>query len=514
MPKLSNQEVITQDNVRIFVQFGEARPDNPVLYSGVEGQYMAIDGLSAPDSGGIEPIWVKDPRKRKSYRLVGTTIAPPDLPSASVMFYEKHGYLPRHLRKLSDCLTNFYMTHGKCTNPDDFMKGWDSYVYVLSGGRATDRDGGTRSAFGEDSALEDTVGFTFGAVYPVGKLGFGEVASEKVDREVADVVFGPAQGCAECDHGKKFVYAATKSSGAGSPGLPAELIYNLTNGSGVWYEAAINGIGANENPLKIGIVGSYLVILGDGAYYYAEINEKTGVPGSFTKVSAGFVATNDPYDMLVVSPSEIWFVGQGGYIYKSVDITAGVSVSNAGSATSNNLRRIGGYEETLVAVGDDGTVIKSINRGQTWAATTTTPADVLQVQAVAVKSSDLFFIGTGFTGHVWYTKDGGETWTEITLAETGDCNINDIVFATDEVGYIALDKQSTPTAYLYATWDGGAHWTKTAPRINNWPTFDRPNRVAIPRSDDPGFVSNTVVVGGLAGNGTDGVIYVGDVAVL
>ena len=55
------------------------------------------------------------------------------------------------------------------------------------------------------------------------------------------------------------------------------------------------------------------------------------------------------------------------------DITSGVSVLNAGGATAQNLARIAGVSDAIVAVGAAGTVIRSTNRGATFAVTTTAP---------------------------------------------------------------------------------------------------------------------------------------------
>jgi photosystem II stability/assembly factor-like uncharacterized protein len=86
--------------------------------------------------------------------------------------------------------------------------------------------------------------------------------------------------------------------------------------------------------------------------------------------------------------------------------------------------------------------------------------------------------------------------------------IDDIVFVNRHVGYIAA-RTSTPTARLYATWDGGVSWTRQPERILNMPTFSRANRVAVPQGADSTTASNTVALGGLSGGGTDGVIYQG-----
>jgi hypothetical protein len=81
------------------------------------------------------------------------------------------------------------------------------------------------------------------------------------------------------DDGTQRVYVVTKSSGAGSPGTPAEVIYSV-NGGATWSQTNITGLGGTVDPTAIESVGNYLVVLdtaGNG-YWFAELNSLTGVP--------------------------------------------------------------------------------------------------------------------------------------------------------------------------------------------------------------------------------------------
>lgn len=505
MPDLTNDEVISQKHKRNFVQFGGARPGNHIQYAGQDAQYIAIDGVTSPETGGIEPFWVHDHSRPGKFRLVGKSISAPDLPTATLTMLEKHGSLPRQLFKIG-CDFNIYELTGECGDLSDFMGGWKDYVLIYSGATVTNKDLGTRSAWDSDDLIEDSLEITLSEIYPVGPLGFAEGAVSEVSREVVDIVYGNPQDCVGCDDGSNRIYAVTESSGGGSPGLPAEVIYSL-DGGGVWSQVNIDSFGASENPLAIDIVGRYLVVLGADAYYYAEINEDTGIPGTFTKVTTGIVAAGTPVDMFVLNPREVFFVGDAGYIYKSTDITAGVTVINDGDATTENLKRVHGYSETLVAVGEAGTVIKSTNSGRTWAVTGAEPVNAT-LQALYVLDSKRYWVGTN-GGEVWYTLNGGETWFEITFDGSGAGQVYDIYFPTNEVGYFS-HSTATPTARVFATFDGGEHWTRSAQRILSFPTFDIANRLAAPvNSGDSAVAANNLAVAGLAGDGVDGIILIG-----
>ena len=455
MPILTADQIVTQKHKRNFIQFGGARPGNPVAYAGQDAQYLAIQGVGLPESGGVDPIWVPDPRRIGSYTLVGRQITPPDLASATLLLPRAAWRDPAPARQKINCQFNLYELTGKCKDLSDFQAGWSDYVLIYSGAIVTDKDLGDRSAWDSDDAVEDSLSLVLSDVYPVGALGFGEDGAAQIDREVVDVVYGTQIQCGDCgppNDGTRWAYAITKSSGAGSPALPAEVQYRV-DGTANWIDLAITGIGATADPTAIDIVGDKLVVVvtSENAYYYATINAITGVPGSFTKVTAGFVASKAPADLYVAGPRATYFVGAGGYIYKSTDITAGVAVLNAGSATTNDLLRIHGAQDTLVAVGQGSTTLISNNNGQTWS---TTPAAVsaiaLAVGAVCVLDNLRVWVGTLNSGRLFSTQDGGATWQEKAFSDAGAGNLYDIVAATDEVIFSATRRPRRPRDYLPA----------------------------------------------------------------
>ena len=255
-----------------------------------------------------------------------------------------------------------------------------------------------------------------------------------------------------------------------------------------------------------------MVVVGNGAYHYAELNQYTGVPGTFTRVATGFVEFYEPTDIYAVSPREIWFCGLGGYIYKSTNLAAGVSVVNAGQATSENLRRIHGRSDTLITVGENQAIIRSTNRGTTWATVPSLPGLATDdFQAVAVIDAYRYWVGSE-QGEIYYTLTSAESWTEWAFPEAGTGEVTDIVFATDEVGYFTHTKLELAVLYgqLYTTWNGGEDWTRNPPRILNLGVLDAREytRIAVPRTTSD-VASNSIVLGGVASDGTDGILAVG-----
>lgn len=510
MPNSQSNETYTQNQIRAFTQRGGPRPSIPIRYAGSDEQYLMMGDVSRPDRGSITPINVNDPRVRGQFQRTGVQIDAPDMPSNTVSFKQRRGGIPWYKFRL-DCPINIYESVGFCADPSDPINGWES-LSVNSRGVTTDKSYKGRTPFdGSDETIAD-VGFSwFGDVYDLGGLAIGEQAAAQVTTEVVDITYGGPVACADCgppNDGTKWVYAAQQTAG-GSSAVNSQVIYSTDYGR-TWTALTITGIGVGVLIQAIDIVGQYLVVVAksENAYYVSPINQLTGVPAStWTKITTGFVALKTPNDIYVQSPSRVYFVGDGGYIYLSTNILAGVSVLNAGNATTNTLLRItGDGRGNLLAVGASNTSLKSVNNGLTWAATTASVTGTLQ--AAAVLDKYMMYIGTA-AGGVSYTEDGGETWTALSLPGSALSAVQDIVFPTAEAGWIAATR-SGPTATILATTFGGAAWAEqNTSRLPSLPTFGRANRLAVPNSPDLAVAANNLAVAGLSGGLVDGVIYLG-----
>jgi hypothetical protein len=511
MNKVNSDEIITKTMLRYFVQPGGADPENPVYYSGVSSAYMNIESVSNPISGGISPINVQDPSRVGLYRKVGSQRDPADFATFTVQFMQKLNALPAHLVRLGECPTNFYEVAGLCQDLSDFLGGWSAYVKVMSDSAPTNATEGG-GAFDSGEAVMDEVEYTAqGGVFNIGKLGIGEFGAVTVYSEVVDIVYGSQETCGNCgpaNDGTRWIYALMKNTVA-STGQAPSFSYSVDYGV-TFTDLAITGSASTDVPVAAAIVGKYLVAVFDdgatGGYFISEINSITGIPGAFTKVITGFTTGKAPTDIYVASASSIWFSAKGGYIYQATNILSGVSVENAGAATTNQLNRIDGLGEVIVLVGASGTVVVSLNRGETFNTTTANPSGN-SLNALSVNGQYLWWVGDA-SGGIFYTKTQGASWTTMAAVPATVTAIQDIVFVNKEVGYI-VGTSAGPTAELYTTWNGGYSWTNSTPRILNFPTFDRVNRIAVPDSSNRNTNVNNVAWAGLGGNGTDGIILLG-----
>jgi hypothetical protein len=517
MPQLNRSEVYTQRMGRLFFQLGGPAPNNPLTYYGLNAQYAMLDGVTQ-SYGAVDPIYVRDPLVTDKYRAVGRQRNVPDLPTATLTLMQKIGSLPRDLGE-QGCDFNLYLPVGNCKSLADFNSGWD-YVEILAGCVAEERDGGDVFPMEGDEARTDAYSLKAAETYRVGQLAFGEKAAAQIDREVIDLVWGGGPNCGECgpaDDGATRLYAVTVSSGAGSPGIQAEVIYvnrDKNTGAVTVYEYALTYLSTSEQPAAIGIMGDYLIVVSNdaGSYAYALISSIDGTLGSFTEVATGIVATKEPNDLFVANPFQAYLCGDGGYIYSLTDVTAGVSVLDAGDATTQNLNRISGDgQSTIVAVGAAATVVASTNGGDSFSTTNAAPG-AAALTAVAVKDQYHWWVGGASR---YYTRNGGYSWVQQAIASA--TSLNDILFVTPEVGYtlyITADE-----CRLQATIDGGERWADVGPgeivsRVRGWADFDVGNRLAAPNSTPQIACANLAVGGRLGASGTDGRLLIGASALL
>lgn len=516
MPVTQSNENLGQNFIRAFTQRGGPSPLNQLRFAGMDEQYLMVGDISRPDRGSINPINVNDPNVRGLFKQTGITIDAPDIPSAELTFKQKYGGIPWYKFRLN-CPLNVYESEGLCGDPADPLNGWIT-MNILSRGLSSDKTYAGRTPF--DGSDESTAAVQFGwlgDVYSVGGIAIGEVAAVDVTTEVIDGVYGGYAQCADCgpgNDGTLWNYQLQQTAGGSSAVLGA--VKYTTDGGATWASSAITGLGLGVLVTAIDIVGQYLVVVAksENAYYVSQINQMTGVPGAWTKVTTGFVAAKLPNDIYVESPTRVYFVADGGYIYVSTDILSGVSVLSAAGATTNNLTRIHGNNGTILAVGASNTILKSTNQGRSWAATAASVTGAHS--AVAVKTPYEYYVGTlDTTGKVWYTVNGGASWVQQVLPGAALTAIQDIVWATAEAGYIAATRAG-PTAALFATVFGGALWgeNNTSRLPGNLPTFGRANRIAVPRVADLQIAANYLAISGLGGGLIDGVVYIGGAPVL
>lgn len=502
-----DDEIILQSQLRAYTQRGGPRPDRPVRYAGANEQYISFGDVTNPERA-MSTVWWFDPFRRNHYRPVARQISPPDSPKVTISFARRRGGISWVVGDLS-CPMNFYEQAIGCGSAGDFLYGWSDFLTIYSHGLAGARSSKSRTTQSESNPLMDDVEFTFSSIYDIGGLDFRELARDQITRPILDVAFAPP-GCEGCRF--PWLYALVSAVSTGSPSIPAEIAWTI-DGQTV-NQAVISGVTEPVDPRAIEIVGDFIVVLDPvvPSYWFARLDPWSGAPTGWSATTSGFASTRPPTDMYAAGPGTLLFSAQGGYIYRSTNLPLGVSVVHRGDLTTSTLNRIRGRGDTVVAVGN-GVVLKSLDRGESW--TRVTSPTSANLVAVGVVDEKIFWVGSS-TGQIWWTTQGGVSWSSLVLPSVS--RIEDIVFATDEVGYILARQTDVLGVELWTTFNGGADWSSTRvdgnPRLVNYPNEPEVTRLAVPGHFPPSVSANILAVAGPGGPSNNGILLIAESTVL
>ena len=489
-------------NTRVFLIEGGARPDHTPTYKSC----LRMTGLSQ-GFGDIEKIECPDPFNYGKFIEVGSIRGATERPTTSLegrLATDLQSDLLRLARQ--GCSFDVQLHMGTCQDPssfNDFEK-----AIILEGAYPTNystEDLGALAS-GDNAVINETADISAKDAYEVVPLSVASRAGSILTNEVVDVVLCDNISCGECEaesSGCQRVYAITKSAG-GSPGTPPDVVYTIDGGA-TWYAHDIDSLGAAEDPDEIDCLGDYLVVVSNdsNSLHYALKSEFDGLTDpAWTEVTTGFVATGEP-NAIWSTGSYAFIVGDLGYIYGTDDATAGVTVLDAGVAGDDNLLAVHGLSETFaVAVGENGSIIRTSD-GSSWSTVTPSPVGFgVHLNCVWVVSENVWFVGSS-AGRLYYTLNGGTTWTERAFSGSGTGTVLAIGFSTNSVGWLAHQSAATKGRIL-RTFDGGASWKLIPEKSGTMPANDKINALAYCTSNP-----NLVVGVGLADDAADGFIVAG-----
>lgn len=482
---------------RVWLFRNRAGPANVAAYQGC----ARAGSISKPKG---EPTIVTCPSNRQFGAFDVVDKIPGELGLAEVTLTSRYLQDQSELLKALNrgCDVDLQMHIGRCKDPQSFNAGWEK-ILVLEAAQPGDYTVADFGALeqGDQAPILEEMAFRGEEMYEILRMAFEEQAATEIVQEILAVVICDAISCGACDNpsdGCEKVFALTLTIG-GSPGAAAEIIFTGDGGT-TWGDTEVDTLPADADPDDLACVGDNLVVISgdDDSLHYAPKADILEGTETWTEVTTGIVAAGSPRAIFSLSPRHTWIVGDGGYVYFTDDPTAGVTVQDAGTVTTEDLAAIHGYDsQNLVAVGANNALIVTRNGGTTWTAVTGPNAGVA-LTTVWMRGPNEWFVGSA-DGTLWYTVDSGLNWSQKVLpGQSALTNIADIKFSTPTVGWIAADA-SGPAGRILRSIDGGNSWY-VAPEGNlSLPANDSINEIAICESNP-----NVVYAGGLADNGTDG----------
>lgn len=153
------------------------------------------------------------------------------------------------------------------------------------------------------------------------------------------------------------------------------------------------------------------------------------------------------FDIYAITPDIAVAVGFNGTIIKTID--GGETWQQKDSGTTKTLKKVQFLNSTVgVVISGKGTVLKTTDSGETWVSFNIEEDPFLS--NLSIVNENLIFT-CGHNG-IYKTINGGETWSKVSTLWT-----EWIQFTDDEIGY------TIDTGDLFKTYNGGETWEE----INN-----------------------------------------------
>jgi len=496
-----DSSLATQGETSIFY-YNQDNLADTVKFGGLFG--VLIPGSLSISAGELNPLIVPSVDEPNRFQIARILRGSPDLGELSLTETPKRDRRS-NLETLfqQDCQYVFFIPWDGCKQPND-VDSWDSVLVVL-GGRHGDLEYGDLKQRDGNDPLELTLPFNHVGASRLFTVGLEEVADATVVTAIIDVIFADALSCGFCvpfSSGNQEYYGLTDSN-PGSPGGSSEVIG--TKDGATYNTSVIFSLTGAQAANAMQAVGRHILVVSqtDEAHHIALKDNIFSATNPWSRIVTGYVATAGPTAAISVSPQQTFIGGNGGYVYLSDDVTAGVSVLHAGSLTVENVNGIHSDGQNVLTGHDNNVLLLSTNQGATFTLITG-PVVAQAVNAVWIINATQFWAAMA-DGTLWYTMDGGDNWTQKLLPDQSNLSaITDIAFSPDfsEVGAISVTH--TDGGKIYRTLTGGRLWGDIIPYIRQVTTLPAViNAVALSGVDN-------ILAGGSKVVSADGILIFGE----
>lgn len=486
---------------RVFLIDGRAGPENaPEYFSCYRAQALS------QAFGDITDIECPHPTRPGVYEKVGSYQSGEERATLTLEGRYAIDLRSRLMRLAKNkCAVDVQVHFGDCEDLSDH-NAFKKILYlqdVLLSAYNTEDLGSLSS--GDTAPVNESVDLSAREVFDIIPMAWTSRAGDLVTTEVLDVVICGEVECGNCGEpsgGCDHIYAITKQAG-GSPGTPPDVVYSLDGGV-TWYAHDIDSMGAAEDPDEVDCFKGYLVVVSEdsGSMHVADLDEfdEHGTDPDFTEVSTGFTAAPTCIKAL---NTKAFIGGASGHVYSMTNPLDGVTELEGGALTLSRLLAIDALNEMfVVAVGEDGIILKAED-GETFSVISTTPVAIgVDLLCVALKDKDEWWVGTS-TGRLYYTLDRGVHWTEKSFPGSGVGDVRGIDIQNESIMHLAVRYTAPDAGRILTSFNGGYDWEIMPLGSALMPTATHFNAVMGCRKDP-----ELVVAGGLL-SGVDGIIITG-----
>ncbi len=500
---MANNDVAMQRGwSRIFTIEKQAGPENVPFYH----SWGAAGAVELP-VGDITRIEVPSETEYGAFDVVGEITGGQENATTTLMLQDRMAASEVLKYALRRCAFDIQIHQGQCTDPRDFDAGW-SKIRVFERARATtystDEVGSLTS--GDTDKVTEELEISALTYYEILPMNYAERATAEVTNEIIAISVCDRPDCGDCGEastGCEKVFAVSGPGGT-SPGLAPEVIFTDDSFTTAG-DTPITSFTNLGDPDDAECVGTNLVIVSndvnDFGLHYAATADILDSAEVWAKVTTGLVAAHYPTCISSASPRDTWVGGDGGYIYFTTDPTNGVTVQDAGVATTQNLNDIFAFStKVVVAVGANNAVVYTAD-GETWIPVTG-PVPGVVLNCVTIRKESEWWVGAA-NGKLYYTTDSGGHWHEKIYPGSGTGSVKKIVFASDTVGYMSHSTVGV-LGVILRTISGGNTWYIAPEGTATLPTADAINDIAVCQNE-----ANIIYAGGLGDNAADGIIIKG-----
>jgi len=278
-----------------------------------------------------------------------------------------------------------------------------------------------------------------------------------------------------------------------------------TNNGQTWTQV----VSTTDNLKKIASSRS----LQDGVFFAVGTNkalwecDRTAAVASFAKINSSVLpgASNLVYQSVACSGERAVVVGDSGHIMTNYDsFNNPIFWTSRTSGTTNSLRDvIFASQSVIIAVGLNGTILRSANSGSTWT-TISSPAGTLSLYGLARHPDLNIIIAVGQSGIILRSTDSGQSWTVV----NGGVSPTPTLWCVEWVGdrFIAASRSaSRGTEGSWVSTDGSV-WS-AGPDLMPGFIADRIYDIASPPTNTSSNISYTVAVGDPLFEPVQGIFY-------